>query len=134
MLKTIEKNKCPRCLETKPDVLLDQEGEPYLCDECWNEDSPKKKCSCSLPNEKGWHLDEQVFTTNREIKVSEKKLELNVLGWVLNVYCKKGDAGLEALAKHYEAVSDREIEIFCEWERQRKIQTGRKSNPVKQIW
>ena len=75
------------------------------------------KCSCSLPEEKGWHLDDQVSTTQREIKLGEKQTELDLLGWFLNVYWKKGDEGIEALARHYEAVSDREIEVFCEWER-----------------
>ncbi len=31
-------NKCPRCNQSSETVLLDQDGEPYLCDACWNED------------------------------------------------------------------------------------------------
>jgi hypothetical protein len=70
-----------------------------------------------MPDEKGWHLDDQFTTNYRSLKLDQQKTELDVLGWVLNVYWKKGNAGIEALAKHYEAVSDREIEVFCEWER-----------------
>jgi hypothetical protein len=51
MLEVIKENKCPRCLQGKPDVLLDQEGEPYMCDDCWNEDSPTIKCACERQNE-----------------------------------------------------------------------------------
>jgi len=29
---------CPRCNKQDDTVLLDQDGEPYLCDSCWNED------------------------------------------------------------------------------------------------
>lgn len=28
---------CPRCRQADPTVLLDSEGEPYLCDSCWND-------------------------------------------------------------------------------------------------
>jgi hypothetical protein len=77
----------------------------------------KTKCSCSLPNEKGWHLDDEVATNYRSLKLAEEQQQLDLMGWFLNVYWKKGDEGIEALAKHYEAVSNREIEVFCEWER-----------------
>jgi NMD protein affecting ribosome stability and mRNA decay len=30
--------KCPRCGKPDSTVLLDNDGEPYLCNECWNED------------------------------------------------------------------------------------------------
>ena len=29
---------CPRCNKADESVLLDQDGEPYLCDECWEAD------------------------------------------------------------------------------------------------
>jgi hypothetical protein len=70
-----------------------------------------------MPEEKGWHLDDEVTTNYRSLKLAEEQQQLDLMGWFLNVYWKKGDAGIEALAKHYEAVSDREIEVFCEWER-----------------
>ncbi len=28
---------CPRCSQADPSVLLDNEGEPYMCDSCWEE-------------------------------------------------------------------------------------------------
>jgi phage FluMu protein Com len=31
-------NKCPRCRDVNSTVLLDTDGQPYLCDECWNDD------------------------------------------------------------------------------------------------
>jgi len=30
--------RCPRCRAQSETVLLDQQGEPYICDECWAED------------------------------------------------------------------------------------------------
>lgn len=77
----------------------------------------KNKCSCTLPEEKGWHLDDEVKTTFRSLRLAEEKNFIDSLGYFLNVYWKKGDVGIEALQKHFEAVSDREIEVFCEWER-----------------
>ena len=32
--------QCPRCGDLDPSVLLDQDGEPYVCDECWQADAP----------------------------------------------------------------------------------------------
>lgn len=29
--------KCPNCKREDPTVLLDQAGDPYVCDDCWNE-------------------------------------------------------------------------------------------------
>lgn len=29
--------KCPRCGDLDPSVLLDNDGEPYMCDDCWEE-------------------------------------------------------------------------------------------------
>lgn len=29
--------KCPRCQKRSPSVLLDNDGEPYMCDECWED-------------------------------------------------------------------------------------------------
>jgi hypothetical protein len=31
-------SKCPRCDRVDDTVLLDNEGEPYLCDTCWKDD------------------------------------------------------------------------------------------------
>ncbi len=36
-------NKCPRCNETNETVLLDNDGLPYICDECWENDNPDGK-------------------------------------------------------------------------------------------
>lgn len=37
--------KCPRCSKADPSVLLDQDGDPYLCDSCWNDDDDTcQKC------------------------------------------------------------------------------------------
>lgn len=30
--------KCPKCKNSDATVLLDNDGEPYLCDSCWNDD------------------------------------------------------------------------------------------------
>jgi hypothetical protein len=76
----------------------------------------KIKCGCSYPNEKGWHLDEQIITTRREQKIEQAKTEREMLGWFLNVYYKKGETGLNALATYLEATEDREPEVFYEWE------------------
>ena len=32
-------NKCPRCLKIDKTVLLDNDNEPYLCDDCWEDDN-----------------------------------------------------------------------------------------------
>ena len=37
--ETMTDPKCPRCGIASPSVLLDQDNEPYLCDDCWNEDA-----------------------------------------------------------------------------------------------
>ena len=29
---------CPRCSRKDITVLLDNDGDPYMCDECWNDD------------------------------------------------------------------------------------------------
>lgn len=31
-------NTCPRCSKKDETVLLDNEGEPYMCDTCWEEE------------------------------------------------------------------------------------------------
>jgi hypothetical protein len=36
-------NKCPRCYDLDPSVLLDREGEPYDCNECWEADTPRQE-------------------------------------------------------------------------------------------
>jgi len=30
-------HECPRCRDKSKSVLLDSDGEPYLCDECWDD-------------------------------------------------------------------------------------------------
>lgn len=45
-------NRCPRCHRFDETVLLDQEGEPYMCDSCWQEededlDRCRLMCVCS---------------------------------------------------------------------------------------
>lgn len=36
-------NTCPRCNTRDKSVLLDGDGEPYLCDQCWEDDNPERK-------------------------------------------------------------------------------------------
>ena len=31
--------KCPRCLRYDDTVLLDTDNEPYMCDDCWENDN-----------------------------------------------------------------------------------------------
>jgi ribosomal protein S27AE len=30
-------NTCPRCTKQDETVLLDNDGDPYLCDRCWED-------------------------------------------------------------------------------------------------
>ena len=30
--------RCPRCRIESETVLLDQDGDPYICNECWEEE------------------------------------------------------------------------------------------------
>ena len=97
MLKTIEKNKCPRCLETKPDVLLDQEGEPYLCDDCWNEDSPKIKCVCERQNEVAQETAEyiaHIYFTKSD-KIFNDLMEFIVDGKFTGSYARCADCKIQ---------------------------------------
>lgn len=34
-------NVCPRCRVKDNTVLLDNDGDPYLCNTCWNDDAPE---------------------------------------------------------------------------------------------
>lgn len=38
----MKENKCPRCLRRDETVLLDNDGEPYICDSCWEEEGEEK--------------------------------------------------------------------------------------------
>ena len=37
---------CPRCSRKDITVLLDNDGDPYICDECWNEDGGETCETC----------------------------------------------------------------------------------------
>jgi hypothetical protein len=32
-------SNCPRCSKADETVLLDTDGDPYLCDTCWEEEA-----------------------------------------------------------------------------------------------
>ncbi len=40
--------RCPRCNRFSDTVLLDQDGEPYICDDCWDEIGGYGECDCEV--------------------------------------------------------------------------------------
>lgn len=78
----------------------------------------KIKCSCSLPNESGWHLDDEVVTTYRSLRIAESEAASEMMAYVLNVYWKRGDKGMALLQDNLDKYGGKfsNDEVFCQWE------------------
>lgn len=78
-----------------------------------------KPCSCSNPTAKGWHVDDEAGITFGGLKKAQNEAAQQMLDYVLNIYFKKGDEGLENLARSVESGANGGEWLFresCEWE------------------